>query len=87
MNKIVLISVLSAVLMMLVGCSSVTPQKTESSVQIVEKVLLASGYGKLQNQPQLTAKQNRLATEQAAKIKAYRALADLLYREKLTNGL
>ncbi|NOR69549.1 MAG: hypothetical protein GQ532_07615 [Methylomarinum sp.] len=87
MKITVLRSVLIVALMMLTACSSIMPKKTSEQVQVAEKVLLVSGYAQIQNQPQLTAKQNRFAIEQAAKIKAYRALADLLYSENLNNGL
>lgn len=85
MKRIVLRSVLFIALMMLAACSSIMPKKT--SEQVAEKVLLASGYVQIQNKPQLTAKQNHFAIEQATKNNAYRMLADLLYSQNLNNGL
>lgn len=79
--------------MFLVACSSGS-KKTETvsdhsdrSVQVAEKSLMASGYAKRNAAPELTQTQNRFATEQAAKLNAYRGLANQLYKEVLPSNL
>ena len=71
-------------LITLTACSSVATQKQHS---LAYKTLEASGYSQLSNKPQLSKKQNRYATEQIAKLNAYRELARQLYSEKLVNGI
>ena len=73
--------------MMLAGCSSVDIKTSDSSSSVDNKVLLASGYSQLRIRPQLTPAQNVFATEQSAKLNAYRELAKQLYTEALADDL
>jgi hypothetical protein len=72
--------------MLQTACSSLA-LKTGNSNEHVPKVLQSFGYSLVSHNPQLTKIQNRFATEQAAKINAYRFLAEQLFSEKLVDNL
>ncbi|MCF6252546.1 MAG: hypothetical protein L3J75_14970 [Methylococcaceae bacterium] len=87
MKKITFSSLLTVILILLVGCGSVSTKVVESSTPENIKTLLASGYSQLRKRTQMTQGQNTFATEQSAKLNAYRELAKQVYTEKLDNGL
>ena len=87
MKKFASIFTLFFTTFLLLGCSSVAEIKPDENPKVASKVLLASGYSKLRNLPQLTEDQNRLAIEQSAKLNAYRQLAKQLYNVRLSKDL
>jgi hypothetical protein len=86
-KKLTFSTLLTVILMLLVGCGSVSTKAVESSAPENIRTLLASGYSQLRNRPQMTQVQNTFAMEQSAKLNAYRELAKQIYNEKLKNGL
>lgn len=72
---------LVALLVALTGCSVVGG--TRADALPVGKTLRASGYSRFDDAGNLAVNQRWLQAQQAAKLDAYRDLADLLYREPL----
>jgi hypothetical protein len=74
------------VLMVLIlnGCASVGGEVAEV-VPSAGKTLRATGYSRFDDSGELAVNQRWLQAQQAAKLDAYRGLADLLYQEKLGN--
>lgn len=69
------------------ACSFAPEKSDERGDLIPAKILKAQGTSRLQKSPHLSEKENQFALEQVATINAYRALAQQLYKEKLTSGL
>ncbi|AMK77917.1 MULTISPECIES: hypothetical protein [Methylomonas] len=65
------------------GCAAVGGRNAE--VPSAGKTLRASGYSHFDDSGKLGVNQRWLQAQQAAKLDAYRGLADLLYQEKLGN--
>jgi outer membrane protein FlgP len=65
------------------GCASVGGKSAE--VPSAGKTLRATGYSRFDDSGKLAVNQRWLQAQQAAKLDAYRGLADLLYQEKLGN--
>jgi hypothetical protein len=87
MKKLILTMLISVCFMLQTACTSLAPKIFDSNVQVTNKVIQAYGYSRISHDPQLTEIQNRFASEQAAKINAYRLLAKQLFSEKLTDNL
>ncbi len=87
MKKFTLQFIFILTLFELTGCSSMVATKNDQVVEAPAKVFKASGAGNIQHLPQLTELQNQLASEQIAKLNAYRSLAKQLYKEKLSDKL
>ncbi len=77
-KTILLLMMLSVV----AGCAAVGGKSAEAPP--VEKTLRASGFSRFDDSSSV-ASQRWLQAQQAAKLDAYRDLADLLYQEKLPN--
>jgi len=86
-NKFIIKIFLTVAVISLAACSTAVTKQTDPIVRKPGKVLRAKGYGSLQRLSHLTDAQNQFSTEQKAKINAYRELAKLLYKEKLTANL
>ncbi|WP_415880083.1 hypothetical protein [Methylomonas sp. TEB] len=67
------------------GCASVGGKSAEAPSPSAGKTLRASGYSRFDDSGKLAVNQRWLQAQQAAKLDAYRGLADLLYQEKLGN--
>lgn len=68
----------------LVGCSSMAKKSASSVGEPAQaKVLRATAYGRLEGDGKLGVNQTWLQAQQAAKLNAYRSLADMLYQEPL----
>ncbi|MDT4288588.1 hypothetical protein RO575_03375 [Methylomonas sp. MO1] len=65
------------------GCASVGGKNAE--VPTAGKTLRATGYSRFDDSGKLAVNQRWLQAQQAAKLDAYRGLADLLYQERLGN--
>lgn len=72
------------VLTLVAGCASVGGKS--AAIMPTEKTLRASGYSQFDNSGKLAVNQRWLQAQQGAKLDAYRGLADLLYRETLSDG-
>ncbi|TPQ25409.1 hypothetical protein [Methylomonas koyamae] len=68
----------------LAACTSLSGKNAESVQQT--KTLRASGFSSFDNSGRLSVNQRWLQAQQAAKLEAFRGLADQLYREPLDNG-
>lgn len=67
------------------GCASVDQRQTAAPTPLTSKTLTASGYAQFQDGG-MQFRQRWLTTQQAAKLNAFRALADQLYDEALADG-
>ena len=68
----------------LVGCSSLSGKSASTVAEPAQaKVLRATAYGRLEGDGKLGVNQTWLQAQQAAKLNAYRSLADMLYQEPL----
>lgn len=67
------------------GCASVGGKSAEALSPSAGKTLRATGYSRFDDSGKLAVNQRWLQAQQAAKLDAYRGLADLLYQEKLGN--
>lgn len=65
------------------GCAAVGDKHAD--VSSAGKTLRATGYSRFDDSGKLAVNQRWLQAQQAAKLDAYRGLADLLYQEKLGN--
>jgi len=78
-------------LLALVSCASSTNTKEAKVVvdeaKVVTRSLMANGYAKRRQLPELTLVQNQFAMEQSAKLNAYRELAKQLYKEPLVDNV
>ncbi|MCQ8182468.1 hypothetical protein NP603_15205 [Methylomonas sp. SURF-1] len=68
----------------LAGCAANGSKNAEMAPQ--PKTLRASGYSTFDNSGRLSVNQRWLQAQQAAKLEAFRSLADQLYREPLDDG-
>lgn len=84
-KKVILRLFFLLAVMVLSSCSSLGLKA--SNKHVTNRVLQAYGYSQISNNPQLTEIQNRFSTEQAAKINAYRLLAEKVFNEKLVGNL
>jgi len=89
MKRLIVRFFVSLIFLALSACSSIATKAGDGvlSTQTVDKILVARGYAKEKNLPELTQIQNRFANEQAARLNAYRELAKQLYSEKLVDNL
>lgn len=86
MKKLMLTLLISVGYMLLTACSTLALKTADTNIHPT-KALQSYGYSPISRNPQLTEIQNRFETEQAAKIKAYRLLAEKVFSEKLIDNL
>lgn len=74
---------LGLALSLLAGCSSLGNKTEVTGQSLTPKTLHATGYSRFDDSGQVPVNQRWLSAQQAAKLDAYRGLADLLYKEAL----
>jgi hypothetical protein len=80
MKRLGFLGVVASVILLLVGCT--TLPRTEAGHNS-EKTLVASGYARFDDSGRLSVNHRWLSAQQAAKLNAFRGLADQLYYEPL----
>lgn len=86
MKQIFSKSIVFALALLLLACSSTGAKKHATVDAFAPKRLTVSGHGVPPRDASLTKMQAQLLAEQAARLNAFRALASLLYREQLNEG-
>lgn len=71
------------VICILAGCAGAGGNKAENDYPAAGKALRANGYSRFEDESGVSVNQRWFMAQQAAKLDAYRGLADLLYREAL----
>lgn len=68
------------------GCASTKNRENTAQIPAEGKTLQAVGYGQFEDESRSSFSRNWQSVEQAAKLNAYRSLADQLYYEPLGEG-
>lgn len=87
MKKNILTMLIIVACIQLTACSSLGLKPYQSKPQFTTKTIQAYGDSFVSHDRQLTDTENRFATEQAAKINAFRLLAEKVFDETLIDNL